>query len=858
MQDAVGSVQSVLVLGGNSEIAQAIVDRLVDRTLPHRRARRAGPRRGEARWPTSCAAGETTVESGRLRRPRPVVPPGGDRRRLRAASATSTWCLLAFGVLGDQAEFDRDPVAAADAVRVNYVGAVSASLVVGGAVPAQGHGTLVVLSSVAGRAGPPHNYVYGSTKAGLDAFAQGLGDALVGTGARVVVVRPGFVHGAHDRGHGRTPFATTPDAVADAIVAGLRARRGQVWAPSAGPLGLRRDAAPAPTSVADRLRPLTCPIAAPPGALPPLGERRWDPSLRPKQWVKNVLVFAAPVAAGDASTSATTLRHTIAAFVCFCAAASGTYLFNDAVDVEADRRHPVKRHRRSPPAPCPSALAFVAGGRAARRRRGLAAFLTSRDLGHHHRRLPRPHHRLHAVAQAGADPRHRGRGRRVRAAGRRWGHRHRRPDLRVVLHRHQLRGPVHGRGQARRRAAPRSRRTRPVDIRPDARRLLPQLPRRTCGAVDLRRRAHRLLPVGLRLGASRRRRARSGSSSRSSRSPSPSSATRSSSSREGRRARDTGPVRPGILVTGAVWAIIYAYATYACLSPAAAPPGPATRCRPGTAAAAAGGLGADHADRGPRLPTDLRGRPLPRRRRGRPSGRARPRPRPELRRRGPEQRRPVIDTTDVLDFHLDPAATGIVRAVGRRQHRRALRALVPQGLLRPRHPGHPLRDGRRGHRRRHPRQEPPPRRLVVPPRRGACACQLPDGEIVELGARPRTPSCSGPPPAAWASPGDPRRHLPVPRPSRSSRLLVDTDRAADLDEVMDLMETGDEDYDYSVAWIDLIAGGRSMGRSVLTPGPLRHSRRDPRIGRPPDRTPLGPTTRSIAHLGPAPACPRAC
>ena len=52
----------------------------------------------------------------------------------------------------------------------------------------------------------------------------------------------------------------------------------------------------------------------------------------------------------------------------------------------------------------------------------------------------------------------------------------------------------------------------------------------------------------------------------------------------------------------------------------------------------------------------------------------------------------------------------------------------------------------------------------------------------------------------------------------SSRLLVDTDRAADLDAVLDLMASGDHAYDYSVAWIDLMATGRRMGRSVLTRG----------------------------------------
>jgi decaprenyl-phosphate phosphoribosyltransferase len=65
---------------------------------------------------------------------------------------------------------------------------------------------------------------------------------------------------------------------------------------------------------------------------------------RPKQWVKNVLVIAAPAAAGVLG-EATPLFRTAIAFVCFCLAASGTYYINDALDVEADRRHPTKRFR---------------------------------------------------------------------------------------------------------------------------------------------------------------------------------------------------------------------------------------------------------------------------------------------------------------------------------------------------------------------------------------------------------------------------------------------------------------------------------------------------------------------------------
>jgi decaprenyl-phosphate phosphoribosyltransferase len=65
---------------------------------------------------------------------------------------------------------------------------------------------------------------------------------------------------------------------------------------------------------------------------------------RPRQWLKNLLVFAAPGAAGVLTEGPTLLRATVA-FAAFCLAASGTYFLNDTMDREADRRHPLNRHR---------------------------------------------------------------------------------------------------------------------------------------------------------------------------------------------------------------------------------------------------------------------------------------------------------------------------------------------------------------------------------------------------------------------------------------------------------------------------------------------------------------------------------
>jgi len=66
--------------------------------------------------------------------------------------------------------------------------------------------------------------------------------------------------------------------------------------------------------------------------------------MRPKQWTKNLLVIAAPLAAGDLGEPGV-LGPTVLAFVSFCAVSSATYLVNDCADVEADRLHPRKRLR---------------------------------------------------------------------------------------------------------------------------------------------------------------------------------------------------------------------------------------------------------------------------------------------------------------------------------------------------------------------------------------------------------------------------------------------------------------------------------------------------------------------------------
>jgi decaprenylphospho-beta-D-erythro-pentofuranosid-2-ulose 2-reductase len=233
MQNALGEVQTIVVFGGTSEIGLAVARRLI---TPATRTVVLACRDVDAGAAAAVtfdhhrAASDLTVEVVAFDAT-DVETHAGVVAEITSMVGDLDVAVLAFGVLGDQAEFDRDPVAAAAAVHVNYTGAVSTGLVLAKALRRQGHGRLVVLSSVAGERVRKANFVYGSSKAGLDGFAQGLGDSLVGSGASVLVVRPGFVHSRMTEAMAAAPFATTPDAVADAVATGLARGRRTVWVP---------------------------------------------------------------------------------------------------------------------------------------------------------------------------------------------------------------------------------------------------------------------------------------------------------------------------------------------------------------------------------------------------------------------------------------------------------------------------------------------------------------------------------------------------------------------------------------------------------------------------------------------------
>jgi decaprenylphospho-beta-D-erythro-pentofuranosid-2-ulose 2-reductase len=230
MINALGQPQTVLLLGGTSDIAQAVVAAWARTCRPHVvLAARPGPNRDRAA--ARVAGLGLSVEVVDFDAERTSEHPG--LIEAVAAERDIDVAVVAFGLLGDEERAWQDHDAALELARVNYVGAVSVGVCLAEVMRRQGHGAIVALSSVAGERVRRSNFVYGSTKAGMDGFYLGLGEALRGSGANVLVVRPGFVRTKMTQGRSAAPLSVTAEQVADAVVKGVARRDDLIWVPTA-------------------------------------------------------------------------------------------------------------------------------------------------------------------------------------------------------------------------------------------------------------------------------------------------------------------------------------------------------------------------------------------------------------------------------------------------------------------------------------------------------------------------------------------------------------------------------------------------------------------------------------------------
>lgn len=222
--DSFGRAQTVLLIGANSDIGQAIVKRMADNSAS-----------------TVILAGRDTES------PPPLIAANLDRRYFDAADTTShskffdgvfndypdvDAVVFACGVLHDQDEVEASPGLGVEMAEVNYVGTASALLHSAAHLRRRGAGQLIVLSSVAGARPRRSNYVYGSSKVAIDFLARGVAQASADDDVHVLIVRPGFVHTAMTAGMPPRPFAVSPEVVARAVETGLARGDGVVWVPS--------------------------------------------------------------------------------------------------------------------------------------------------------------------------------------------------------------------------------------------------------------------------------------------------------------------------------------------------------------------------------------------------------------------------------------------------------------------------------------------------------------------------------------------------------------------------------------------------------------------------------------------------
>jgi decaprenylphospho-beta-D-erythro-pentofuranosid-2-ulose 2-reductase len=227
--NAVGTPQSLLLLGGTSDIALAIARRYAtEHSLRVVLAARPGERRtaaAEELRNLACTVTEIDLEARNF---------GSHAATVEQAFAGGDIdvAVVAFGLLGDPERAWREPEVVLELAEVNYTAPVHLGVLVAAKMRVQGHGCIVALSSVAGERVRRSNFVYGSTKAGFDGFFLGLGEALRDHGVRVLVVRAGFVKSKMTRGLEAAPLAVTPERVAEAVVAAVRDKHELIWVPA--------------------------------------------------------------------------------------------------------------------------------------------------------------------------------------------------------------------------------------------------------------------------------------------------------------------------------------------------------------------------------------------------------------------------------------------------------------------------------------------------------------------------------------------------------------------------------------------------------------------------------------------------
>ncbi|MCD4812857.1 SDR family oxidoreductase [bacterium] len=138
---------------------------------------------------------------------------------------------LFFGMLHPQKAAEADFQLAQEMMAANYVGAVSVLERIAAHMEKNGQGVIVGISSVAGDRGRQSNYLYGSSKAGLTVYLQGLRNRLAHHGVHVLTVKPGFVDTPMTRNKKKGLLFAKPETIATGIIRAVRKKKDHVYLP---------------------------------------------------------------------------------------------------------------------------------------------------------------------------------------------------------------------------------------------------------------------------------------------------------------------------------------------------------------------------------------------------------------------------------------------------------------------------------------------------------------------------------------------------------------------------------------------------------------------------------------------------
>ncbi|NNN03114.1 MAG: SDR family NAD(P)-dependent oxidoreductase [Acidimicrobiaceae bacterium] len=231
MDNAFSQPQTVVVLGGSSDIARAITRKLcAERTRTVVLAGRDGT--------LLERAAEEARDFGATKCPvvlfdatDPLGAEAAVDQCFEAAGGQVDLVIVAVGLLGNQERDQVDVDATLAMMNVNFTWPVAALTRVRTHLLDQGRGRILVISSVASVRVRASAYLYGGAKAGLDRLAGALADSLRGTGVQLQLLRPGVVRTRMTEGLAPAPFTTGVNEVADVVMKGLADGRPVIWSP---------------------------------------------------------------------------------------------------------------------------------------------------------------------------------------------------------------------------------------------------------------------------------------------------------------------------------------------------------------------------------------------------------------------------------------------------------------------------------------------------------------------------------------------------------------------------------------------------------------------------------------------------